>query len=146
MFTSPASLETFVFAAGIGQLLLVTGSPAIPVLLHWRRDLAPLPPLLRRLFWVYAAYILATNFAFGLLSALDPAALLDGSTLALAVSAFIACYWTGRLAVQFACFDRAVKPRGSFFTAAEVALTGLFVFLTLTYVTATMANVRMVLA
>ena len=139
--TPPVTLETLLLAAGIGQLLLAAGSPAIPALLNWRRDLAPLPRLLRRLFWVYAAYILAMNFAFGLLSALEPAALVDGSKLA--VSGFIACYWAARLVIQFACFDRSAKPSGWYFLLAETALVALFVFLTLVYGAAVATNLRM---
>lgn len=71
-----AWLEPLLLLAGAGQIVLVFGSLAIPKQLGWREKLAPTTPLIRQMFWVYAAYILATNLAFGLLSALAPAALL----------------------------------------------------------------------
>ncbi|MCH8830317.1 MAG: hypothetical protein IID45_12135, partial [Planctomycetes bacterium] len=52
---STAVVETLIVAAGIGQLLLAAGSLSIPHVLNWREKLHSLDPLLRRLFWVYAA-------------------------------------------------------------------------------------------
>lgn len=48
----------------------------------------PLRPLVRQLFWTYAAYVWLTNLSFGLLSALAPAWLLAGPGLRAAVAAF----------------------------------------------------------
>jgi len=64
------ALKTLILLAGAGQLLLAVGSLAIPRMLQWREKLAGLDPLLRRLFWVYAAYIFGTNIALGLVSVL----------------------------------------------------------------------------
>jgi len=78
--------------------------------------------------------------AVGLLSALRPTWLLDGSSLATAVSGFIAAYWSGRLVLQFTYLDRSDAPQGPWFTAAETALVSLFVFLSLTYTCAFATN------
>src|SRR5271165_4968232 len=96
-----------IFLAGVGQIVLAAGSLAIPRVLDWRADTARLRPLTRQVFWTYAAYIWTTNLSFGLLSALAPRALLDGSPLAAAVTGFIALYWSARLVVQFTYFDRS---------------------------------------
>ena len=120
-------------AAGVGQLILVVASLAIPRVLRWPEDLARLRPLTRQVFWTYAGYIWATNLAFGLVSALAPAWLLDRTPLAGAVCGFIATYWGARLVLQFAYFDRSGVPEGSLFAVGEVALVGLFVLLTLVY-------------
>ncbi|MEX0701954.1 MAG: hypothetical protein WD069_07645 [Planctomycetales bacterium] len=138
MTASPDPLASLVFAAGVGQLLLAAGSVAIPRVLGWRGKLSSLDPLLRRLFWVYAAYILGTNTAFGIVSVLLPATLTDGSPLARSVCGFIALYWGARLAVQFALFHKAAPP-GGWFRIAEAALTGLFLFLAVTYAAAAFA-------
>ena len=53
-----------VVAAGVGQLVLVAASLAIPRALRWPEDLAKLRPLTRQVFWTYAGYIWATNLAF----------------------------------------------------------------------------------
>jgi hypothetical protein len=122
-----------ILLAGVGQVVLAAGSLAIPWVLDWRADTARLRPLTPQVFWTYAAYIWAINLCFGLLSALAPCWLLDGSPLAAAVSGFIAAYWTARLIVQFAYFDRADLPAGTWPRLAELALVGLFAFLALTY-------------
>jgi hypothetical protein len=133
-------LETLVFLAGVGQLVLVLASLAIPRMLGWREETARLRPLTRQVFWTYAAYIWSTNLAFGLLSALAPGWLLDRSPLAAAVSAFIAVYWGARLAVEFCYFDRTGIPAGLRFRAAEAALVGLFLVLTVVYTAAAVFN------
>jgi hypothetical protein len=134
------TLESAVRLAGLGQLALAAASLAIPRVLRWEAETAKLRPLLRQLFWIYAAYILGFHLAFGLLSALRPAWLLDGSGLAAAVSGFVAVYWGARLVLQFAYLDRSDMPAGPWFRAAEAALVVLFVSLTGIYAAAFVAN------
>jgi hypothetical protein len=134
------TIERLVQIAGCGQLLLAIASAAIPHVLRWRTETAMLRPLLRQLFWVYAAYLFAFHLAFGLLSVLAPGSILDGSSLATAVSGFIAAYWGVRLVLQFAYLDRKDAPQGPWFRLAEAALVSLFVGLTLTYAAALAAN------
>jgi hypothetical protein len=126
-------LESLLMLAGAGQLLLAAGSLAIPRVLRWSDDLSRVRPLIRQIFWTYAGYIWATNVSFGLLSLLAPAALCDGSTLAVAVSGFIAIYWLARIVIQFAYFDRSAAPPGLQFKIAEAGLVVLFVALTSIY-------------
>lgn len=137
------NLETLVRLAGVAQLALAAASTAIPARLRWREETARLRPLLRRLFWVYAGYILGFHVAFGLLSVAGAGWLLDGSALATAVTGFIAAYWGARLLIQFLVFKRSDDvPEGVVFRLAEVALVALFVFLTLVYAAACAANLR----
>ncbi|HUG54035.1 MAG TPA: hypothetical protein VMR21_10545 [Vicinamibacteria bacterium] len=135
------TLESAVRLAGLGQLALALASLAIPRVLRWREETARLRPLVRQLFWIYSAYILGFHVAFGLLSALRPLWLLDGSGLAAAVCGFVAVYWGARLVLQFAYLDRSDAPRGARFRAAEAALVTLFVVLVATYSAAFVANV-----
>jgi hypothetical protein len=134
------SLESVVRLAGLGQLALAAASTAIPFVLRWRAETAGLRTLIRQIFWVYAGYILGFHVAFGLLSLLAPGWLLDGSGLAAAVSGFIATYWSVRLVLQFTYLDRSDAPQGPWFSAAEVALVSLFVFLSATYTVALVMN------
>ena len=105
-------------------------SLAIPKALGWREETQKLRPLIRQVFWTYAAYIWCFNLSFGLVSVFATDSLLDRSLLAGIVTAFIAVYWAARVAVQFAYFDRSDAPAGPVYTAAEVALVLLFVSLT----------------
>src|SRR5262245_13280683 len=115
-------MRTLVVLAGLGQLALAAASLAIPRVLGWREETAQLRPLTRQVFWTYAAYIWVTNLSFGLLSALAPVWLLDGSPLAGAVAGFIALYWGARAVIQFAYFDRGGLPGGPAFRLAEALL------------------------
>lgn len=119
--------------AGLGQLALAAGSAAIPIVLRWREDTAKLRPLTRQVFWTYAGYIWTTNVAFGLLSTFAPRLLLDGSALARIVASYIFLYWAARIVIQFTYFDRTDAPPGRLTQFGEVALVGLFVYLTLVY-------------
>jgi hypothetical protein len=135
-----SSLSALVVVAGVGQLILIVGSLAIPGVLRWGEETAKLRPLTRQVFWTYAAYIWTTNLCFGLISVLAPHWLLDQSPLAGAVTGFMAVYWGSRLAIQFLYFDRTDAPPGLNFRFAEIALVGLFLFLTLVYGSVTAFN------
>lgn len=135
---SQEMLQTLVLMAGVGQLLLAAGSVVIPRVLRWKEKLAGLDPLLRRVFWVYAAYILMTNVALGLVSVLAAESLVEPAALAFAVALYAAVYWGARLAIQFAFF-RGLKPPGAFFRIAEAGLVALFTFLTAVYIAAAIA-------
>jgi hypothetical protein len=126
-------MRMLVLLAGLGQLGLAAVSLTIPRMLGWRAETAKLRPLTRQMFWTYAGYIWGSHVAFGLLSALAPDRLLDGSLLARAIAAFIALWWTVRLVLQFAYLDRGGAPAGLRYRWAEGALVSLFVFLALVY-------------
>jgi hypothetical protein len=134
-----AYLPVLVFIAGVGQLVLILASLAIPRVLRWREDTAKLRPLTRQVFWTYAIYIWGINLAFGLVS-LRPDWLLDRSPLAGCVTGFITVYWVGRVLIQFLWFDRSDAPPGLLVRLAEVGLVGLFVYLSLVYAAAFLLN------
>ena len=135
-------LRELLLLAGAGQLLLVAASGFIPRALGWSEELKPLRPLLRQMFWTYAAYILGINLGFGLLAVLAPDSLLDGSLLAAAVTGFTALYWGARVLIQFFYFDRSEVRGRPLFVLAEVALVALFLFLTAVYGAAAVQNVQ----
>jgi hypothetical protein len=136
-------LPALVFGAGVGQLVLVAASLAIPRVLGWREETAKLRPLARQVFWTYAVYIWCTNLAFGLVS-LQPDWLLDRSPLAGCVTGFITAYWVGRVLIQFFYFDRSDAPPGLYVRLAEVALVGLFLYLALVYAAALLFNLEVI--
>jgi hypothetical protein len=132
-------LPALVFWAGVGQLVLITASLAIPRVLRWGEETAKLRPLTRQVFWTYAAYIWCTNLAFSLVS-LRPGWLLDRSPLAGCVTGFITVYWVGRVLIQFFYFDRSDAPPGLHVRLAEVGLVALFLYLSLVYTAALLFN------
>jgi hypothetical protein len=128
-FLAALPVETLVRLAGIGQLLLVIASPAIPRVLGWRQEVSGLRPLTRQVFWTWAAYVWLTHLCFGLLSTFGAALLVDGTPLAGLVSSFIAAWWSARLVIQFTYFDRSAAPPGRIYKVGEAALVLLFVVL-----------------
>jgi hypothetical protein len=136
-------LPWLILVAGVGQLVLIVASLAIPFVLRWREDTAKLRPLTRQVFWTYSIYIWATNLSFGLVS-LKPAWLLDGSPLAACVTGFITAYWVGRVLIQFFYFDRTDAPPGLHVKLAEVALVALFVYLSVVYGLACAVNIGVI--
>src|SRR6202008_637609 len=78
----------------------------------WRTELRALTPMTRQVFWTYAAYVCGAHVAFGLVSLLAPERLLDGTTLARAVSGFVAAWWGARLLIAaFGCERHALPDR-----------------------------------
>lgn len=138
---SPDLMQNLLMLAGVGQILLCLGSLFIPKLLNWNSELAKLSPLIRNIFWVYAAYILTTNFSFGILSLFASTALMDGSLLALCVSAFIFLYWVSRLVIQFTVFSK-YAPEGRIYSLGEIGLVIGFIYFTMIYALTFYYNLR----
>ena len=134
------TLTTLVFYCGIGHIILSVASLAIPKVLSWSQHLKNLPPLLRQMFWTYAAYILVINFCFGVISIIASGELLNKSILAKGITFFIAMYWLARIGIQFFYFDRTMAPKGLIYTLGEVALVALFALFTIVYLASFLYN------
>ncbi|POY38956.1 hypothetical protein C3K47_00180 [Solitalea longa] len=126
-------LELTIEIAGFAQIALVIGSLLIPSLLKWKEELSKVKSLIRQIFWTYAAYILATNLSFGLISVMGANELINGSFMAKSITFFILIYWLSRILIQFFYFDRKSVPSGLIFKYGEVVLVILFVALTIIY-------------
>lgn len=92
-------LKILILLCGIGHIVLTFGSLLIPKLLNWKKELAHLQPLLRQMFWTYAAYILVINFCFGIVSVMGVDELLNKSFLAKSITLFIGLYWLARVLI-----------------------------------------------
>lgn len=126
-------VQSIVRLAGLAQLFLAIGSLAIPGILNWRSELAKTHPLIKQMFWVYAAYIFVINICFALVSWFNAADICDRSRLATLVSGFIAVYWISRIVIQFAYFKRAYFPKGKWNNLGEAVLVFVFIFLSIVY-------------
>lgn len=129
-------LEKIVIACGWGHIILSVASISIPRALDWKGHLKNLQPLLRQMFWTYAAYILVINFFFGFISLTASQELLNKSLLAKSLTLFIGLYWFARIGVQFFFFDRSDAPKGFIYVLGEIALVALFILFTLVYFSA----------
>jgi hypothetical protein len=144
MAESWLNVKQMIRLAGLGQIVLALGSLAVPNVLRWRAELAKVQPLIKQMFWVYAAYIFVINLSFGLLSLFDSQDLQNGSAMAMLITGFIALYWISRVLIQFFYFDRTNFPAGGWHRAAEVLLVAAFVFFSLVYGWACCFNLQLV--
>jgi hypothetical protein len=94
--------------AGLLHLGLIAAGALMPSVVNLRTNLTSLPPFIRRLFWVYYAFIALSLVSFGAVSFLLADSLASGTLLARAVCGFLAAFWTIRLFAAAFVFD--VKP------------------------------------
>ena len=98
-------MKSLLVIGGLLHFVILIASALTPRLLDWRGNLATLHPFLRRLFWVYGAFIVLTIVSFGTLTLFHADELASAAPLARTVCAIIAIFWLARLAVQFFVFD-----------------------------------------
>ncbi len=94
------NLASAIFAAGVGQLSVLVASSLVPVRLQWQSVLAPLPVLVRQLFWVYGGYVVLSIISLGIISIVCAEELATGSLLARAFCAYVTLFWGIRLSLQ----------------------------------------------
>ena len=128
--------------AGAGHLALAAASTQAPTVLDWKTELASLRPLNRQIFTTQAAYILAINICFGLLSLLAPELILEGTPLATLVCGFICVYWAVRVVLQLIYFDASDAPQGLKYKVAEWGFLAVFICFALVFGWALYFNVR----
>jgi hypothetical protein len=120
------------FAAAL-QLLILIASALTPRVLDWRKNLAALHPFLRKLFWVYGAFIVMAITGFSTLTFLHADAMATREPVARSLCVFIAIFWGARLFVQFAIFDPRPFLTNGFYQLGYHALTVIFAFLVFVY-------------
>jgi hypothetical protein len=125
--------ELLIRLGGGVHFCILVASAMVPKALDWRRQLAPLHPFLRRLFWVYGVFIVMTIVAFGVLSLAFAPELAMGGGLARGVCGFIAVFWLARLGVQFLVFDASEFLTTWWLRAGYHLLTVIFTLLPVPY-------------
>ena len=119
--------------AGLLHFGILIASALTPRVLNWRGTLAPLPPLVRQLFWVYGAFIVLVIVSFGTLTLTFARELAEGAPLARGVCGFIAVFWLARLAVQWLVFDASPYLTAWWLRWGYHSLTVAFLFLASVY-------------
>lgn len=118
---------------GALHFVILIASSLTPRVLNWRTNLAPLHPFLRRLFWVYGAFIVLIIVSFGGITLLHTDALASRTPLARSICAVIAIFWLARLAVQFFVFDARPFLANALLRIGYHSLTLAFTALVLIY-------------
>ncbi len=119
---------------------ILIASALAPRALAWRASLAPLPPLLRQMFWVYGAFIVLCILAFIGITVWKAPELAAGSPLARAICGFVAAFWGLRFLVQIFVFDARPYLTHWIYRWGYHALTVVFVLLTAVYGWAALGN------
>lgn len=127
------AMDTLIRTAGGLHVVILAAAAFVPHILDWRGNLANVSSFMRRLVWVYGAFIGLVVAGFGAISMLQADHLAAGGPLARSLCGFIALFWLTRLAVQVFVFDE--KP---FMTRMPLrigfhALTALFVLFVAIY-------------
>jgi hypothetical protein len=112
---------------------ILIASALTPTALDWKTALAPLPPLLRQMFWVYGAFIVLVILGFGLLTARFAPAIAAGDPLGRSLAAFIAVFWAARLGVQWFVFDARPWLTNRLYRVGYHLLTVAFILLVAIY-------------
>lgn len=121
-------MTQLIFVAGLLHFGVLIASALTPQVLDWKRDLASITPLTRKLVWVYGGYVVGNIVFFGLLASSMPSVLASGTPLARAICAFIAVFWTVRLSLQYRVLFAKEMVRGVVLKAGYHGLTLVFAF------------------
>ena len=119
--------------AGVLHLGLMCAGLLMPKIVRMRWHLATLPPFIRQLFWVYYMFIGLCLAGFSLITIACADALAAGSTLARALCAFFAAFWTLRLAAAVWVFDMEPYLTNGARRLAYRVLNVAFVYLPVVY-------------
>jgi hypothetical protein len=126
-------LEILLRLAGALHFAILLASALTPFALDWRRNLTLLHPFLRRMFWVYGAFIVLVIVNFGALTLAHAEAMAAGTSMARALCGFIAVFWLTRLGVQFFVFDPEPFLTNWFYRIGYHGLTVVFSYFLIVY-------------
>lgn len=127
------TLELALRCAGALHFAVLIASALTPGALDWRKNLALLHPFLRRLFWVYGAFIVLVILSFGTLTMVFAGQLAAGDGLSRGFAAMVAIFWLARLVVQLFVFDARPFLTNWFYKAGYHALTIVFIVFVLVF-------------
>jgi hypothetical protein len=91
--------------AAVTHLGLIAAGLLMPPTVELWKHLRPLPDFIRKLFFVYYAFVGLCLVGFGLGTFVFAQELVSGSALARGVCWFLAAFWTGRLIAAVFVFD-----------------------------------------
>src|SRR5687768_11648146 len=99
------TLALLLKVAALLHTSLICAGAAMPKAVQLRTHLRVLPPLIRRLYWVYYGFIGLIIVSFGLLTWFYADRMASGAPVARALSLLMAVFWLARLLVAGFVFD-----------------------------------------
>jgi hypothetical protein len=119
--------------AGMLHLGLLGAGLLMPRAVNLKASLAPLPPFIRRLFWVYYTFIGLCLVSFGSITFAFAGTLAAGGGLARALCAFLALFWSIRLVAAAFVFDVRPYLANRFWRLGYHATNVVFAYLPVVY-------------
>ena len=133
---NPSTLTILLRFAGILHLGLLCAGLMMPGVVGLRTHLATLPSFIRRLFWVYYAFIGLCLVSFGCLTFTLASRLADGTVLARALCVFFAAFWTLRLIAAAFVFDLSPYLTSAYRRLGYHGINIVFIYLPVVYLLA----------
>jgi hypothetical protein len=99
----------------------------------WRRELASVSLLTRKVFFVHTFFVGMGVTMAGAVSLVYAGALLEPSALSRAVLSGMTAFWLCRLLAQWFAYDAAIWRGNRFRTAMHVVFSALWFYVTATY-------------
>ena len=122
--------------AGLLHLGLLWAGLMMPAVVNLRAHLTPLPTFIRRLFWVYYAFIGLCLVCFGCLTFTLAGTLAAGGVLARALCLFFTAFWTLRLIAATFIFDLSPYLTSHYRRVGYHAINLVFIYLPVVYLLA----------
>ena len=122
--------------AGVLHLGLICAGLLMPRVVRMREHLAPLPPFIRQLFWVYYSFIALCLAGFSVITIVFAGTLAAGGPLARALCVFFAMFWTLRLIAGTFVFDMRPYLTNGYRRLGYHAINIVFAYLPIVYVLA----------
>jgi hypothetical protein len=115
------------------HLGLMSAGLLMPKVVNIRAHLAGLPVFIRQLFWVYYGFIGLCLLSFSVITVVYAETLASGGSLARALCAFFAVFWTVRLLVAMFVFDMRPYLTTTARRVGYHVLNALFIYLPVVY-------------
>jgi len=128
------TLEILLRIAGLVLLGLIVANFVAAKRFEYAKSLVASATIVRQIFYVHCAYIIAIIAALSLLCLGWPQLLLDG-TMARIVCGFFALFWASRVIVQLTYYDPSLRRQDR---AWDLFFLGVFIYLTTTFTLATL--------
>lgn len=124
-------MNALLWTAGVLQLVVSAANIPVARVLRLREEFERLSPMPRHIALTHHAYIAGLIAAFGALCLFFAPELASGGPLALFLDGLLALFWGVRTCLQLFVYDPELRRRHR---AADLAFSGVFAFLTATFV------------
>ena len=123
------TLTLMLHIAGLLHLVLMWAGATMPAAVNLRSHLAPLPQFVRRLFYVYYAFIGLMLAGFGTLTFCCAPELAAGGVLARSFCCLLVAFWLLRLAAAAFVFDVRPYLVSGLYRAGYFSINVIFLYL-----------------